>query len=280
MPSRVKPAPAEEVELSTPQDLFRLKQFSLSQAQAPIKVGTDALLLGAWSAALKLPQEVSQVLDIGTGTGILALMLAQRFVTDGLRPNIHALEIDPVAQALAALNFGSSAWASQLLLHPVSLQTFKPETMSSFNMSGFDLIVSNPPYFPPHRTSPLAARAQGRSQITLHWSEILAFAAQHLHRHGQLALILPVQAWPALLVEASSVGLSPIQLSWVAGHAGVPAKRLLSAWGRWPVSCSVERLCLRQGATPQSAYSVDYLALLEAYFPGFSTRTTQAIVLP
>jgi len=276
MPNRVKPEPTEEAKQGIAQDLFRLKQFSLSQAQAPIKVGTDALLLGAWSAALKLPHQVKQVLDIGTGTGILALMLAQRFVTDSHKANIHALEIDPVAQALAALNFGVSAWASQLHLHPVSLQTFRPKVVPSFQPPGFDLIVSNPPYFPPHSTSPLAARAQGRSQITLDWSEILVFSAMHLNHRGQLALILPVQVWPTLLAVANSVGLSPIKLSWVTGHAGLPAKRLLSAWGRWPVNCLVERLCVRQGASPQSGYSAEYLALLKDYFPGISTRTTRA----
>lgn len=266
MPPRAKAA----------QDCFRLKQFDLFQAQAPTKVGTDALLLGAWSAALQQPQQVSRVLDIGTGTGILALMMAQRFE----QAQIQALEIDPIAQVQAQANFQRSAWASRLQLHFQSLQSYAvqgpanqaEQTQQTQEAGQFDLILSNPPYFPVNSHSPQMARARGRSQIELHWSEILAFAAQYLHLKGQLALILPVQAWPGLRAEALRLGLFPLRLCWVAGYAAAPAKRLLSAWSRLPVACLVERLCIRQGAFPQSAYTADYLDLLGAYFPGPSTR--------
>jgi len=252
--------------LRAEQDVFRLKQFNLFQAQAPIKVGTDALLLGAWSAALKLPGPVTQVLDIGTGTGILALMMAQRFQN----ADIHALEIEPTAQSLAEENFQASQWSHRLHLHFKSLQVYSVK--QGIEKSGFDLILSNPPYFPRQSHSPQAARARGRSQIDLHWSDILAFASQRLSFAGQLALILPVQEWPQLLAEALRLGLSPVRLCWVAGHVGVPAKRLLSAWSRLPFSPLTERLLIRQGAAPNSGYSLDYLQLLQAYFPGISIR--------
>jgi tRNA1Val (adenine37-N6)-methyltransferase len=248
--------------------IFRLKQFSLSQDQAPIKVGTDALLLGAWSADLIRSKPVTQVLDIGTGTGILALMMAQRFPT----ADVHALEIDPTAQALAQLNFQASPWAQRLHLHLQSLQVYSVQNDPGLDIPCFDLILSNPPFFPRHSHSPQAGRARGRSQIDLHWSDILLFASDRLSDAGQLALILPVQEWAALLAEALRLGLAPIRLCWVAGHAQVPAKRLLSAWSRLPFSSITERLIVRQGASPNSGYSLDYLQLLQAYFPGMSTR--------
>ncbi len=254
------------------QDVFNLKQFSLSQFQAPIKVGTDALLLGAWSAALKIPNQVTQVLDIGTGTGILALMMAQRFQA----ADIHALEIDPTAQALAQLNFQASQWSQRLHLHFLSLQVFASKNLLEDETQGIDLILSNPPYFPLHSHSPQPSRARGRSQIDLHWSDILAFACQRLRLDGQLALILPVQDWPQLLPEALRLGLFPVRLCWVAGHKGVPAKRLLSAWSRQPFSSISEWLIVRQGASPRSEYSPDYLHLLKEYFPGISYREQQS----
>ncbi|MBT9547336.1 MAG: methyltransferase [Candidatus Sericytochromatia bacterium] len=257
--------------LNAEQDIFRLKQFSLSQLQAPIKVGTDALLLGAWSAALKQPNQVSQVLDIGTGTGILALMMAQRFQNAA----IHALEIDPTAQVLAEVNFQASQWSHRLHLHLQSLQVYSAQSNLGVENLAFDLILSNPPYFPLQSHSPQAARARGRSQIDLHWSDILAFASQRLNTAGQLALILPVQEWAQLLAEALRLGLSPVRFCWVAGHVGVPAKRLLSAWSRLPFNPFNERLIVRQGASPGSEYSLDYLQLLKAYFPGLSNREAQ-----
>ncbi len=254
--------------LRAEQDVFRLKQFNLSQDQAPIKVGTDALLLGAWSAALKRSYPVIQVLDIGTGTGILALMMAQRFPT----ADIHALEIDPTAQALAKVNFQACQWTQRLHLHLQSLQAYSTQRNPGLEIPSFDLILSNPPYFPLQSHSPHAARARGRSQIDLHWSDILLFASQRLSYAGQLALILPVQEWAELLAEALRLGLAPVRLCWVAGHAKVPAKRLLSAWSRLPFSPFTERLIVRQEASPNSGYSLDYLRLLQAYFPGISNQ--------
>jgi tRNA1Val (adenine37-N6)-methyltransferase len=249
------------------QHVFNLKHFSLSQFQAPIKVGTDALLLGAWSSALKLPNQVTQVLDIGTGTGILALMMAQRFQV----ADIHALEIEPKAQALAQLNFQASQWTPRLHLHSQSFQDYACESLP-VKKPGIDLILSNPPYFPVHSYSPQTSRARGRSQIDLHWSDILVFASQRLSLNGQLALIQPVQDWSQLLPEALRLGLFPVRLCWVAGHTGVPAKRLLSAWSRLPFNSITEHLIVRQGASPRSEYSPDYLHLLKAYFPGLSPR--------
>lgn len=240
---------------------FQLKQFSLSQSRTPIKVGTDALLLGAWTNQLKRAESVSEALDIGTGTGILALMLAQYF--QGCR--IESLEIDPDAQLEAESNFQRSLWTDRIVLYPLSLQDFQVQYQ---RLNHYDLIVSNPPFYSEATSSPRPARAQGRSQVALAWPDILAFAANTLKSQGLLALILPSSEWPGLKRSAQEYGLFPQRLCWVSGHAQTRAKRLLSVWGRHESYCLNEFLNVRNA--PGSGYSEAYLALLSAYFPGKS----------
>ena len=112
--------------------MFRFKHFSIAQDKCAMKVGTDGTLLGAWAKANK-PQ---QILDIGTGTGLIAMMMAQRFEN----ANIKALEIDMDASQQAAENFQNTKWSNRLFLEHISFQEFQ-------HTASFDLIVSNPPYF-------------------------------------------------------------------------------------------------------------------------------------
>lgn len=168
-------------------NVFRLKPFTIRHGEAAQKVGTDALLLGAWTFAT-LPSSPLRLLDVGTGTGIIALMLAERFPS----AYIEAWEVERAAYRDAATNIEASPYASRLTLREVNyLDAVK--AFASSQHTGFDLIVSNPPYFTedvpsPHEQRQLArhTEADGLSPETL-----LRLASELLSPSGSLALITP-----------------------------------------------------------------------------------------
>ncbi|MFK7925944.1 MAG: tRNA1(Val) (adenine(37)-N6)-methyltransferase, partial [Bacteroidia bacterium] len=132
--------------------IFRFQQFSIEQDQCAMKVSTDGILLGAWAPAI----EQGRVLDIGTGTGLLALMYAQR----NAQVQIDAIEIDPTAAQQALANFRDSRFAERLSLSPQALQDFAPQT-------AYDLFLCNPPYFDAGIIPTENARAQARHDQSL-----------------------------------------------------------------------------------------------------------------
>lgn len=144
-----------------------------------MKVGTDAVLLGAWATS-DAPQ---RILDIGTGTGILALMLAQRFP----HAKVDAIEIDPSACDQAAQNFRDSPFASRLRIHLAAAQDFVAA-------EGFDLIVSNPPWFEDSLKSPDSARNTARHNDTLSTSCLIDALRRLLRDRGRCCLVLPDSA--------------------------------------------------------------------------------------
>jgi len=183
-------------------NVFRLKPFTIRHGEAAQKVGTDALLLGAWPFAT-LPSSPLRLLDVGTGTGIIALMLAERFPS----AHIEAWEVDHAACRDVATNIEASPYASRLTLREVNyLDAVK--TFASSAHTGFDLIVSNPPYFiedvpSPHEQRQLArhTEADGLSPETL-----LRHASGLLSPSGSLALITP----SALLSSMRRIALSEL----------------------------------------------------------------------
>ena len=141
---------------------FHFQRFSISQSQTPMKVGTDGVLLGAWTRG-----SGKQALDIGTGTGLIALMIAQNH--PGL--NIHAIEPHLKASDEAARNFANSPWSDRLHIHSETLQQHQSDTL-------YDLIVSNPPFYQAAPKAPDAARSMARQSVHLPSEELL----QHTSR--------------------------------------------------------------------------------------------------
>jgi len=142
-----------------------------------MKVGTDAVLLGAWVNA----EAPLRILDIGTGCGVIALMLAQRFST----AQIDAIDIDENSVIEAKVNFDASPWGNRLNIHQVALQDWET--------SAYDLIVSNPPYF--SNSFPIAdkSRAQARIQSTLAFEALFQHSKRLLKPEGKLGLVLPAR---------------------------------------------------------------------------------------
>lgn len=207
---------------------FRFKQFTVWHDRCAMKVGTDGVLLGAWcplpiSKASNIPYP--KILDIGTGSGLIALMLAQRLSSEHCPYSIDAIDIDADAVAQAADNFALSPWADTLHVHNSTLQDWQSSLASNY-----DLIVSNPPYFQDSLKNPNAQRATARHTDTLSYAELVAHAARLLHEDGMLALVLPIEAEQEILALASEYGLCPTHITHVHSKPGKPAKRLLVAF--------------------------------------------------
>lgn len=211
-------------------DNFRFKQFTVWHNRCAMKVGTDGVLLGAWcplevdSLQLAVDRLHYSVLDVGTGSGLIALMLAQRL--NNLRQDvwIDAIDIEVNAVEQATYNFGLSAWAETLHAHHSTLQEWKGTAQEG---EGYDLIVSNPPYFQDSLKNPNAQRATARHTDSLSYSELIRHSVRLLKDTGKLAFVLPIEAESEILALAQSHGLLPTHITHVHTKPEKPAKRLL-----------------------------------------------------
>ena len=208
---------------------FRFKQFTVWHDRCAMKVGTDGVLLGAWcplpnSAASNSPQGVlyPRILDIGTGSGLIALMIAQRLHLKGDMFSVLGIDIDRDAAEQSRINFQQSPWTDSLTSQACRLQDMPAE-------QAFDLIVSNPPYFQDSLKNPNAQRATARHTDTLSYAELIAHSARLLQEDGILALVLPIEAEQEILTLAADHGLHPTHITYVHSKPGKPAKRLLIA---------------------------------------------------
>ena len=257
---------------------FRFKQFTVWHDRCAMKVGTDGVLLGAWcplpnSAASNSPQGVlyPRILDIGTGSGLIALMLAQRLSSQSPIANnlytIDAIDIDADAVAQAQYNFEQSPWSFHLHAHHSTLQDWSPSLQRSnlqvkqssseanFKRSNlYSLIVSNPPYFQDSLKNPNAQRATARHTDTLSYTELIAHSARLLQEDGILALVLPIEAEQEILTLAADHGLHPTDITYVHSKPSKPAKRILIALS--PISDSrcpmTETMYIESENTPRS----------------------------
>ena len=227
---------------------FRFKQFTVWHDRCAMKVGTDGVLLGAWcplptpNTLYPITNNHYNILDIGTGSGLIALMLAQRLSSlDAF--DIDAIDIDSDAVAQAQYNFGQSPWSAHLHAHHSTLQTWSPSLLSdnqypitdtryplSVNRHpSYHLIVSNPPYFQDSLKNPNAQRAAARHTDTLSYEELIMHSARLLAPNGTLALVLPFEAKDEILSLAREQGLSPTHITHIHSKPSKPAKRLLIA---------------------------------------------------
>lgn len=212
---------------------FQFKQFFVKHDRCAMKVGTDGVLLGCWCPISNLQSPISNLqspifkcLDIGTGSGLIALMLAQRCP----EAEITAIDIDPDAVAQARENFAASPWADRLHVAQSSLQEWQMGNGKCGNDKWYDLIVSNPPYFTASLKNPDAARCAARHNDTLPFSMLIAQSARLLAPDGILALIVPTEAESELQSLAREQGLHCTHCCYVHPKPGRHAKRVMLAW--------------------------------------------------
>jgi len=156
--------------------IFRFKQFEVDQSDCAMKINTDGVLL----ASLSEIEPVERVLDVGTGTGVIALMLAQRLGNS----RVEAVEVDALAALMADKNFRNSIFRERLTLHASSFQQLD-------TTGNYDLIVSNPPFYTDSLHNPDERRKLARHTNLDFFFELLDFASLRLSNRGKLILILP-----------------------------------------------------------------------------------------
>ena len=195
--------------------IFRFKQFSVKDDVSAMKVGTDAVMLGG---VMTLSSEDRTLLDVGTGSGIISLMVAQRLSvmkSDVQSFFIDAIDVDSGAAVEAAENFSASKWGDSLRSIHSSLEDYS-ELLRRRDFGlvcKYDVIFSNPPYFDFSLQSPDARRAAARnSDVGLSYREIIDFAVEFLSDRGRLSLVLPSSVEGDLIGYALSRGLSPFRI--------------------------------------------------------------------
>ncbi|MFD2717400.1 tRNA1(Val) (adenine(37)-N6)-methyltransferase [Hymenobacter monticola] len=237
-----------------PNDYFQFQRFRIEQSQCAMKVSTDACLLGA-AADLT---GATRLLDIGTGTGLLALMAAQRHAA----AEIEAVEIDAAAATQAAANAAVSPWAKRLKIYGMSLAQY-----AATQPQPFSHILCNPPFFRQSLRSPNAARTTARHEAadTLSFEALAAFAAQFLQAEGLLTVLLPPLEMQDFEGEAAKLGLHPTSRLVVRHRPGSRPLRHITGF-RKRVQAVVETELFIRTTGSETDYSPEFQALLAGFY--------------
>jgi tRNA1Val (adenine37-N6)-methyltransferase len=228
---------------------FHFKQFSIRHDRSTMKVGTDGVLLGAWVN----PADASRILDVGTGSGVIALMLAQRTSAHVV---IHGVEIEPQDADQAVQNVAHSPWPQKVKIFTTSVQAFKPE-------EPYDLIVSNPPYFNNSQEPPDKRRVQTRHTILLTYQELLQSVVRLLTPAGKFSVILPYAEGIDFIRLAAAVNLQCVQQWSFRTRSKKPIERWLLTFSADPQPTDTgEVLLYNEG----DRWSEDYVKLTREFY--------------
>lgn len=234
--------------------MFQFKQFTVQQDRCAMKVGTDGVLLGAWTPIFHKP---FNILDIGAGTGLIALMLAQR--SDAQQ--IDAVEIDEEAYEQCVENFEQSPWNDRLFCYHASIDEFTEEFFE--DEEEYDLIVSNPPFYSENYSSGYEKRDQARLQEALPFDELIESAQALLSEKGIFAVIIPHKEEENFIDLAESVGLFPLKITRVKGNTVSEIKRSLIAFSRFKQELIIDALTIE---TTRHNYTQEYINLTKDFY--------------
>lgn len=231
-----------------PNSYFQFKQFTIWHDKCAMKVGTDGVLLGAWAAA----RRSKQILDIGTGTGLIALLLAQR----NPEALITALEIDEAAASQAAGNVARSPWADRIEVVCNDFRLFQTEKK-------FDLIVSNLPYFVDALNCPDKQRNLARHTCELNYELLFSRSAHLLWEQGGVSIIIPAEVEKLVVDTARKYKLYPDRRLRVFTKPGKPCRRVLLSFRSQEGECLEETLCIEEA---HHEYTPEYIALTRDFY--------------
>ena len=230
---------------------FKFKHFAIDQDRCAMKIGTDSVLLGAWAA---LDANPYSILDIGAGTGVLALMLAQRSGSE----LIDAIEIDDDAYEQCVDNFESSPWADRLFCYHASLEEFVNEIDDTY-----DLIISNPPFYSDTYKSDNVQRDLARFVDAMPFRELIESVSKLLSPQGQFSVIIPFSEENNFIVLASKEQLFPNRILRVKGAPHSEIKRSLIEFSFQETSINPRELIIE---TSRHEYTEDYIALTKDFY--------------
>lgn len=230
---------------------FRFKQFAIEQDRCAMKVGTDGVLLGAWFNV----EGARQILDIGTGTGLIALMAAQRNAS----AHIAAIELDVAAASQAAANAACSPFADRIIVSQCAIQDYTSDYL-------FDVIVSNPPFYSAQVKSPDAQRALARHEENLTLEDLFRAAERMLSPSGSFSLIWPADRQSEITAVANKFGMHCNRMCYVHPNAHKSAHRLLLSYSKQETPCEEGHLTLE--AEQRGVYTAPYRALVSDFYLG------------
>lgn len=230
---------------------FRFKQFNIDQEHCAMKVTTDACIQGAWTP---LSTYDTQVLDIGTGTGLLSLMLAQR----NHDLTIDAVEYDTAAAQQAAANVAASPWADRITVIHADIREYRP-------VKQYDLIICNPPFFSSSLLGDTHSRNMARHDVSLSANELLEAVSALLADTGYFSLLLPFTEYQLWKPIAATHGLHEQQCLHIKHHPTAPVKRVVSILGKMPVNGTpaTHMLVIKEG---NDTYTPQFRELLQAFY--------------
>lgn len=232
--------------------MFQFKQFTVNQDRCAMKVGTDGVLLGAWCPIDNHPYSV---LDIGAGTGILSLMLAQRSKAE----QIDAIEIDENAYEQCVENFESSPWGDRLFCFHAGLDEFVDEPEEQY-----DIIISNPPFYSEDYKTENEQRDWARFQDAMPFEDLVEAADLLLSENGIFAVIIPYKEEERFISLCADVDLFPVKVTRVKGTHTTPIIRSLLAFKRYELSVlTADELIIE---TARHQYTETYIALTKDFY--------------
>ncbi|MBO0324336.1 methyltransferase [Muricauda sp. CAU 1633] len=230
---------------------FVFKQFTIHQDQCAMKVGTDGVLLGAWAS---LEHHPTTILDIGAGTGLIALQLAQRSHAD----LIDAIELDESAYEQCVVNFEASLWADRLFCYHAGFDEFVEEMDETY-----DLIVSNPPFYAEDVGSGNKSRDQARQNSSLPFEELVEGVSKLLSENGIFAVVVPYKEEDEFIALALEAGLYPNRITRVKGNPKAETKRSLLEFSFSKKEPIVDGLVIEK---ERHQYTKEYIELTQAFY--------------
>ncbi len=230
---------------------FNFKQFHVNQDRCAMKIGTDGVLLGAWTPLINNP---FNILDIGAGTGILSLMLAQRSNAE----QIDAIEIDEDAYEQCVENFEASPWGDKLFCFHAGLDEFVDEPEDEY-----DLIISNPPFYTDDYKSDNTSRDLARFEDALPFEELIEAAALLLSDNGIFSVIIPFKEEERFVSMCKELDLFPLKITRVKGTPTSEIKRSLLAFCRIEQTALIDELVIE---ISRHNYTPEYIELTKEFY--------------
>lgn len=230
---------------------FKFKQFTIEQDRCAMKIGTDSVLLGAWTS---LSHQPNSILDIGAGTGILSLMMAQRSEAQ----IIDAIELEDEAYEQCTDNFENSPWSDRLFCYHASLDEFTTEIDDTY-----DLIICNPPYFSEDFKSKNNQRDKARFQDAMPFDQLIESVNKLLHQNGKFSVVIPISEERNFINLAKLAGLFPERILHVKGNPESKIKRSLIQFSMEDKLTSHSDLAIE---TERHVYTDEYINLTKDFY--------------